>query len=514
MPSTYSPNLRLELIGTGEQAGSWGTTTNTNLGTLVEDGVSGYVSVSVISANQALTALNGAADQSRNAVIELTTTTGANFAVYAPPTAKQYTIYNASAYTATIYNSTVLGNTTAAGAGVPILAGKIVTVWTDGTDFAFQNNHLSSLTLATDLAIADGGTGASTAADARTNLGVTATGADTTYAFRANNLSDLASATSARTNIGLGSIATQNSNAVSITGGSVTGITDITVADGGTGSSTSSGARTNLGVAIGSDVQAYDADLTALGGLAKTDGNFIVGNGTTWVAESGATARTSLGLGSIATQNSNAVSITGGSVTGITDITVADGGTGASDAGTARTNLGLVIGTDVAPVASPTFTGTPAAPTATLGTNTTQVATTAFVIAALYPVGSIYLSTLATSPATLFGFGTWAAFGAGKVLVGQDTGDAAFDVLEETGGSKDATLPSHTHSITDPGHLHARGREPFFNSGITSGGNDTTSTPGNTATAVTGITVNSAGSSATNANLQPYIVVKMWKRTA
>ncbi len=54
--------------------------------------------------------------------------------------------------------------------------------------------------------------------------------------------------------------------------------------------------RTNLGVAIGSDVQAYDADLTALGGLAKSDGNIIVGNGSTWVAESGATARTSLGL--------------------------------------------------------------------------------------------------------------------------------------------------------------------------------------------------------------------------
>lgn len=81
---------------------------------------------------------------------------------------------------------------------------------------------------------------------------------------------------------------------------------------------------------IGSTVQGYDADLTAIGALAKTDGNIIVGNGTTWVAESGATARTSLGLGSLATQNSNSVSITGGSVTGITDLTVADGGTGAS----------------------------------------------------------------------------------------------------------------------------------------------------------------------------------------
>ena len=162
MSSTYSPNLRIELIGTGDQSGSWGTTTNTNLGTLIEDGISGYVAVSVVAANQALTANNGAADQARNAVLALTTTTGANFAVYAPPTEKTYTVYNASAYTATIYNSTVLGNTTAAGAGVAIPTGKTVTIWTNGTDFAFQNNHLPSLTLAVDLAVADGGTGAHT----------------------------------------------------------------------------------------------------------------------------------------------------------------------------------------------------------------------------------------------------------------------------------------------------------------------------------------------------------------
>lgn len=157
--STYSPSLRIELITTGDQAGVWGNTTNTNLGTLIESAIAGYTSVSITSANQALTALNGVADQSRNMTIALTTTTTANFNVYAPPAEKTYVIQNASSYTATIYNSTVLGNTTAAGTGVAIPAGRTVTVWSDGTNFAFQNDHLSSLTLASPLAAASGGTG-------------------------------------------------------------------------------------------------------------------------------------------------------------------------------------------------------------------------------------------------------------------------------------------------------------------------------------------------------------------
>jgi hypothetical protein len=140
--STYSPSLRIELITTGDQAGTWGNTTNTNLGGLIESAIAGYVSVSVTTANQAFTALNGAADEARQQTIALTTTTGANFAVYAPPAEKTYVIYNASAYTATIYNSTVIGNTTAAGAGVAIPAGKTMTVWTEGTNFAFQNTHI------------------------------------------------------------------------------------------------------------------------------------------------------------------------------------------------------------------------------------------------------------------------------------------------------------------------------------------------------------------------------------
>ena len=199
MPSTFSPNLRIELIGNGEQAGTWGSTTNTNLGTLVEDAISGYETVSVTTANQAFTYADGASDQARNAMIELTTTTGAVFNVYAPPSPKTYVIYNASAFTATVYNSTVAGNTTAAGTGVAVPAGRRLFIMTDGTDFSLVTQASSSSNVANTLverdgsgnfaagtitatltgnatnidgiaAVANGGTGASTADGARTNL--------------------------------------------------------------------------------------------------------------------------------------------------------------------------------------------------------------------------------------------------------------------------------------------------------------------------------------------------------
>ena len=134
--------LRITLIATGDQAGTWGTTTNTNLGTILEDAIAGYAVVSVTAASQAFTIVDGAYDQARLAMIQLTTPTTANFAVYAPPVSKQYVFYNNSSYTATIYNSSVAGNTTAAGTGVTIPAGKIMTVWSNGTNFYVQNSHV------------------------------------------------------------------------------------------------------------------------------------------------------------------------------------------------------------------------------------------------------------------------------------------------------------------------------------------------------------------------------------
>lgn len=149
MSSTYSPDLRLELIGTGDQAGVWGNTTNNNLGTFIENAVAGYTSVSIIASPQALTANDGAADEARFAAIALTTTTGANFTVCIPPNSKLYTFYNASSYTATISNATTNnGITLTGGTTVAIPAGKTMSVWSDGTNVAQQTNHLISPTLA------------------------------------------------------------------------------------------------------------------------------------------------------------------------------------------------------------------------------------------------------------------------------------------------------------------------------------------------------------------------------
>ena len=143
MPSTYSPDLRIELIANGEKTGTWGTITNDNLGVIIEDAISGLASVSVTSANQALTAQNGAVDQARCAAVSLTTTTGASFNVYVPPVTKLYVIVNASIYTATVFCSTVLGNTTAAGTGVAVPAGKSVLLRSNGTNITEQLNHIT-----------------------------------------------------------------------------------------------------------------------------------------------------------------------------------------------------------------------------------------------------------------------------------------------------------------------------------------------------------------------------------
>jgi hypothetical protein len=191
---------------------------------------------------------------------------------------------------------------------------------------------------------------------------------------------------------------------------------------------------------------------------------------------------------------------------------------------------------------SNTFTVIPESPTPTAGADDLQVVNAEFVANAiatavaatkqtLYPVGSIYTnSSVTTNPATLLGFGTWVAFGAGRVPVGLSGSDSLFDTLEETGGSKDAIVVSHNHTFSgntggqSQNHNHGFRADNYeLFDGLNFGGNAGFQTgTGNMTTdgvsqdhshAYSG-TTSTQGSSATNANLQPYITVAMWKRTA
>lgn len=146
-----------------------------------------------------------------------------------------------------------------------------------------------------------------------------------------------------------------------------------------------------------------------------------------------------------------------------------------------------------------------------------------------FPVGWVLISVVNTNPATFLNYGTWVNFGAGRVLVGLDSGDTDFDTLRKTSGAKTVTLtaaqsglPAHGHAVTDPGHLHAQQRFPTATGGSTGFTVDTSmsGTPAganNTASATTGLTVNNAN--AANAaeahnNVQPSFTVYFWERTA
>jgi hypothetical protein len=129
MPSTYSPSLKLELIADGEQPGTWGQTTNVNLGTLLEQAITGVQSIVMTDADYTLTDLNGLSDESRNAVLIVTGTNAASRKVVAPLANKQYLVLNSTTGGFPI----TIGATT--GAEVTIGNGVTQSVYCDGTDF-------------------------------------------------------------------------------------------------------------------------------------------------------------------------------------------------------------------------------------------------------------------------------------------------------------------------------------------------------------------------------------------
>jgi len=157
MASTYS-SLKIELIGTGEQVGTWGATTNTNLGTTLEEAIVGSADVAFSSSDVTLTLTNSNGSQTaRHVRLNLTGTSGGARNLILGSGCqidKPYIINNGLADTVTVKNT--------AGTGIAVPAGKSMWVYNNGTNVVDVTTHASSLTLGAALPVASGGTGATT----------------------------------------------------------------------------------------------------------------------------------------------------------------------------------------------------------------------------------------------------------------------------------------------------------------------------------------------------------------
>jgi hypothetical protein len=170
--STYSTNLKIELIGTGEQTGTWGATTNDNFANVFEQAIVGRGNpVFVTDANLTLTYTDSVASQTaRNLYLNVTSTVSGGL------TATRNLVVPTINKTYVVENNTTGGQSivvkTSAGTGITVLNGRRAALYVDGTNVVGAFDNLNSLTLGTALPIASGGTGATTIAGAQTNLEV------------------------------------------------------------------------------------------------------------------------------------------------------------------------------------------------------------------------------------------------------------------------------------------------------------------------------------------------------
>jgi hypothetical protein len=260
MASSYSPSLKLELIGNGDQSGTWGTTTNNNLGTLLEQAITGVQSITMSNSDYTLSNYNGTSDEARNAVLFVSGTNSDVRKIVAPQSQnKLYTIYNntTGGYAITIGAPT--------GTAVTIPSGVTATVFTDGANFySAQTGSAGNFNVngtLTASGVTDTGP-LSAASLSVSGVASLVTGSisgimTAPTASAGTNTTQLATTAFVATATGsLGTMASQNANAVAITGGTINGVT-------GTAS----------GLTVGTATNATNATNPASGGSFITSSN-------------------------------------------------------------------------------------------------------------------------------------------------------------------------------------------------------------------------------------------------
>jgi len=353
MASTYSTNLKIELIATGEQAGTWGTTTNGNLGTAVEQAIVGYGNPNFTTdADLTITLTDSDASQiarafALNVTSGVSLTTTRNLIV--PTIQKPYLIYNATTGSQSIIVKT------SAGTGVTVPNGARTLVYVDGTNVVSSVSNLPTLTLNTALAATSGGTGQSSYA-----IG------DLLYASTSTALSKLA-------DVATGNALISGGIGVAPAWGKIGLTTHVSgtlpVANGGTGDTTYTNGQLLIGNTTGNTLT--KATLTAGTGITITNGTgsiTIAGNTGTVASVSGTGTVNGITLSGTVTSSGSLT--LGGALSGVsltTQVTgtlpVANGGTGV----TSSTGTGSVVLSTSPTLTTPNL-GTPSAVTLTNAT--------------------------------------------------------------------------------------------------------------------------------------------------
>jgi hypothetical protein len=502
--TTYSTSLKLTLIGDGEQTGTWGSTTNTNFGTLLEQAIVGQTTIVMTNADYTLTNLNGTIDEARSAVIIVTGTQNATYSVIVPAVPKLYMVTNSLTSPQVAYIKMSGGTTTQVPNGQTMY---LYCTGVIGASWGVLNYVQNAQNLVTGGTITTGAINCTSLTSTGAIAGSTTITAGTQFSGPGTGI------TGAAAGLSVGGTSLNVTGIVAVVNGG-SGVTTST----GTGNNVLSTSPTLVTPLLGTPTSGNLANCTGYpaGSITGTVNLATQVTGTLAVTNGGTGVTTSTGSGNVVLSTSPTLvspalgtptALVGTNITGIAASLTVGNATNAATAATVSTTVASgAVGT-----------------TQATATSNTQIATTAFVQAVkqtLYPIGSIYSSTVATNPgdASMLGFGTWIQFAAGRVLVG------AGGTFSGTGGSADAVVVSHSHGgVTQSqsaNHVHTYNKLESVGSGgnivISDAGTSWNFGNGNTEANNVGHVhqIDTDGVSGTNANMQPYVVVYMWNRTS